>query len=69
MRVLQVYKAFSSDNPRCRIGYIVMEHLDAPDCDEGDDQLVARTVQTLISVTGPGSKSAPGPVGGGRVIQ
>jgi hypothetical protein len=43
-----------------------MQHIDAPDCDEGDDQLVATAVQTLISVKGP--SSAPRPCGGGRVI-
>lgn len=43
-----------------------MEYIDAPDCDEGDGQLVARAVQTLIGVPGP--NSTPGPVGGGRII-
>ena len=54
------------DSSDCRIGYIFMEYIDAPDCAEGDDQLVARAVQTLIGV--PGSNSTPGPVGGGRII-
>jgi hypothetical protein len=63
---LGVYNAFSRANPAYPIGYIVMEYIDAPDCDEGDDQLVARAVQTLICIQGP--SSAPGPVGGGRVI-
>jgi len=43
-----------------------MQNIDAPDCGEGDRQLVIMAVQTLISVKGP--SSAPGPVGGGRVI-
>jgi hypothetical protein len=43
-----------------------MQYIDAPDCGEGDHQLVAMAVQTLIIVKGP--SSAPGPVGGGRVI-
>jgi hypothetical protein len=64
LRVPRVYMAFSRDNPGYPIGYIVMEYIDAPDCDEGDDQLVAKAM--LISITGP--NSAPGPVGGGRVI-
>ena len=42
--------AFSVDNPDYRIGYIVMEYIEAPDCDEGDVQLVAGAVQTLISI-------------------
>jgi hypothetical protein len=66
VQVPRVYMAFSSDNPNLPIGYIVMEYIDAPDCDEGDDQLVAKAVQTLISIQGP--DSVPGPFGGGRVI-
>jgi hypothetical protein len=62
----RVYDAFLSANPGCPIGYIVMEHIDAPDCDEGDERLVAGAVQALISVPGP--NLAPGPIGGGRVI-
>jgi hypothetical protein len=70
MRVPRVYAAFSRDtsDSGCRwaIGYIVMQYIDAPDCGEGDHQLVARAVQTLISIKGP--SSAPGPVGGGPVV-
>lgn len=62
----RVYMAFLSDEPKLGIGYIVIEYIDAPDCDEGDDQLVARAVQTLISIPGP--NPVPGPIGGGRVI-
>jgi len=47
-------------------GYIVMQYINAPDCGEGDHQLVARAVQTLISVKG--LSSAPGPVSRGCVI-
>jgi hypothetical protein len=43
-----------------------MGHIDTPDCDEEDEKLVARAVQTLISVPGPNSK--PGPIGGGRTF-
>ncbi|KAN0114171.1 hypothetical protein V8E52_006969 [Russula decolorans] len=49
------------------IGYIVMQYIDAPDCGEGDHQLVATAVPTLIGLKGP--SSAPGPVSGGRVIR
>ncbi|KDQ21108.1 hypothetical protein BOTBODRAFT_51104 [Botryobasidium botryosum FD-172 SS1] len=66
VRVPQVYQAFTSDNPDCRIGYIVMEYIDTPDCDHRDVQLVAKAVQTLISLRGP--NTAPGPVGGGPVV-
>ena len=66
VRVPRVYAAFSRDTSACAIGYIVMQYIDAPDCGERDHQLVARAVQTLISVKGP--SSAPGPVGGGPII-
>ncbi|KAI0277196.1 hypothetical protein BGY98DRAFT_1177311 [Russula aff. rugulosa BPL654] len=57
VRVPRVYAAFERDTPVCVIGYIVMQYIDAPDCGEGDYQLVAR-----------GPSSVPGPVGGGWVI-
>jgi hypothetical protein len=66
VRVPRVYAAFSRDTSNSAIGYIVMQYIDAPGCGEGDHQLVARAVQTLIGVEGP--SSAPGPVGGGPVI-
>jgi hypothetical protein len=50
VRVPRVYTAFWSDESGFRTGYIVMEYIDAPDCDEGDEQLVAGAVQTLISI-------------------
>jgi hypothetical protein len=65
VRVPRVYMAFSDDHPK-PFGYIVMEYIDAPDCDQGDDQLVARAVQALISIPGP--NSAPGPIGGGLIF-
>jgi len=40
----------ASDNPDCTIGYIVMQYIDAVDCNTGDVELVAAAVQTLISV-------------------
>lgn len=70
VRVPRVYQAFWTERVEFHIGfktgYIVMEYIDAPDCDEGDFQLVAEAVQSLISVKGP--SSAPGPVGGGPVV-
>ena len=68
VRVPRVYAAFlrNTVTPDCDIGHIIMEYIDAPDCGgEGDDQLVAKAVQKLISVKGP--NAAPGPVGGGPV--
>ncbi|KAK0220029.1 hypothetical protein IW262DRAFT_1482630 [Armillaria fumosa] len=50
----------------CSIGYIVIEYTDAPNCDKSDYQLVSGAVEKLIIIPGP--TSAPGPVGGGRVI-
>jgi hypothetical protein len=64
--VPRVYTAFGRDIRVCVIGYIVMEYIDAPDCGNKDYKLVARAVQTLIKVKSP--SSAPGPVGGGRII-
>src|SRR6266540_3641330 len=66
VRVPRVYNAFSSPGAYFPIGYIVMEYIDAPDCTMKDFKLVAQAVQTLISIRGP--SSAPGPVGGGRVV-
>jgi hypothetical protein len=69
VRVPRVYAAFSRDTSKSNwaIGYIVMQYIDAPDCGEGDHQLVATAVPTLIGLKGP--SSAPGPVSGGRVIR
>ena len=71
VRIPHVYQAFSTDDDilfdaESNLGYIVMEYIDAPDCEEGDFQLVAEAVQSLIAVRGP--SSVPGPVGGGFVI-
>ncbi|KAJ7494469.1 hypothetical protein B0H11DRAFT_2004765 [Mycena galericulata] len=43
-----------------------MEYVNALDCTKESIELVARAVQTLISVRGP--SSAPGHVGGGSVV-
>ncbi|KAK0496103.1 hypothetical protein EDD18DRAFT_1353724 [Armillaria luteobubalina] len=66
VRVPRVHMVFSIDNPEYCIGYIVMEYIGAPDCDKSDYQLVSGAVEKLISIPGP--TSAPGPVGGGRII-
>ncbi|KAG8922933.1 hypothetical protein FRC01_013435, partial [Tulasnella sp. 417] len=66
MRAPRVHMAFSVDTPDCSIGYIVMEYIDALDCDESDFLLVATAVQTLIGLQGP--NLAPGPIGGGPIM-
>ncbi|KAK0496098.1 hypothetical protein EDD18DRAFT_1463254 [Armillaria luteobubalina] len=66
VRVPRVHMVFSIDNPEYCIGYIVMEYIDAPDCDKSDYQLVSGAVEKLISIPGP--TSVPGPIGGGHVI-
>jgi hypothetical protein len=67
VRVPQVYAAFlREDTSVCTTGYIVMQYIDAPDCGERDHLMVAKAVQTLISVKCP--SSTPRPVGGGHLI-
>jgi hypothetical protein len=70
VRVPRVYDAFSRTitafSIQWNIGYIAMEYIDAPDCTKRDVELVARAIQTLISIKGP--ISAPGPVGRGPVV-
>lgn len=48
------------------VGFIVMEHVDLSDCDNGDSKLVAAAVQRLYRVEAPGP--APGPFGGGPTV-
>ena len=66
VQVPRVYDAFSIITTAWPIRFIVMEYLDAPDCTRKDVRLVVHAVQMLISVRGP--SSAPGHVGGGRVV-
>jgi hypothetical protein len=65
LRVPRVYHAFTRPR-RYLIGYIVMEYIDAPDCDSGDVQLVAKAVQTLIDLPAP--DAVLGHVGGGSLV-
>jgi hypothetical protein len=65
VRVPRVYQFFETEGPLSGTGYIVMEYIEAEDCGKKDHKLVAKAVQTLISVKGP--NSTPGPVGGGRI--
>ena len=58
MRIPKVYLAFE----HCGFGYIVMEYIDGPACDDSDVLQVAAAVECLICVEGP----APA-VGGGHI--
>lgn len=59
----QVYLAFTWGH----FGYIIMEYIDGQICDNSsaDADLVAATVQSLITISSP--TSTPGPVGGGVI--
>jgi hypothetical protein len=61
VRIPKVYLAFE----HCGFGYIVMEYIDGPACDDSDVLQVAAAVECLIRVEGP--TPAPGPVGGGPI--
>ena len=64
-RVPWVYEAFEVPLARVSIGHIIMEYIDAPDCDANDSGLAANAIQTLIGVKA--QDAAPGPVGGGLI--
>ena len=66
VRAPRVHAFFSTITPNWMMGYIVMEYIDAPDSTFEDVNLVAKAVQTLISIRGP--SSVPGHIGGGPVI-
>jgi hypothetical protein len=61
VRIPAVYLAFEHSG----VGYIVMEYIDGPVCDDSDALRVAAAVECLIRVKGP--TSTPGPVGGGPI--
>lgn len=66
VRVPHVFDAWTVSKPYFNLGFIVMEHIDLPDCDNGDSKLVAAAVQRLHRVEAPGP--APGPFGGGPTV-
>ena len=68
LRVPRVYHAFTRDTRTWTIGFIVMEYVDAPDCDSGDVLLVAKAVQTLIDLPAPGSTLGHVGGGGGSIV-
>jgi len=53
VQVPRVFHAFTADYFGTSIGYIAMEYIDGVDCDSNDVELVAKAVQTLISLQGP----------------
>ncbi|QRW00850.1 hypothetical protein RhiJN_28868 [Ceratobasidium sp. AG-Ba] len=64
LRVPRVYDAFMGEGVYRRIGFIVMEYIDASDCDNTDVQLVAQAVQVLIGLK---AQVPPGTIGGGPI--
>ncbi|KAK0496106.1 hypothetical protein EDD18DRAFT_1390774 [Armillaria luteobubalina] len=61
-----VAKYFSADPAARHFVYRHGIHRRSPNCDKSDYQLVFGAVEKFISIPGP--TSAPGPVGGGRII-
>ncbi|KAI1786756.1 hypothetical protein LXA43DRAFT_754108 [Ganoderma leucocontextum] len=53
VQVPRVFHAFTADYFGTSIGYIATEHIDGVDCDSNDVELVAKAVQTLISLQAP----------------
>ncbi|KAI5984658.1 hypothetical protein EDD15DRAFT_2390407 [Pisolithus albus] len=60
----RVFHAFSAEYYGCSIGYIAMEFIEGIDCDSNDVELVAKAVQTLISLEAPPTATL-GHIGGG----
>lgn len=66
VQVPHVFDAWISPNSHFNVGFIVMEHINLPDCGLGDSELVTAAVQRLHGVEAPGP--APGPFGGGPTV-
>jgi hypothetical protein len=68
VRAPRVYDAWTIRTGYAAIGYIVMEYIVAPDCEESlsDVESVAEAVRWLIRVPAP--NFVPGPVGGGPAV-
>ena len=67
----RVFDAFTVPKPcfnigSINIGFIVMEYVGLPDCDQSDSKLVAKAVQRLHSVEAPGF--TPGHVDGSPAV-
>jgi hypothetical protein len=65
LRVPWVYEAFEISFAGLLIGHIIMEYIEAPDCDANDSGLAANAIQTLIGLKA--GDAVPGPVGGGLI--
>jgi len=57
---MQVFNAFTEPSTYSVIGYIVVQHIELPDCNESDVELIAQTVQRLIGVKAPDSVPGSG---------
>ena len=66
LRVPRVFHAFTRESSACTIGYIAMQFIDGVDCDSDDVDIVARAVQTLISLRAP--DSTLGHIGGSSIV-
>ena len=55
LRVPRVFHAFTRNTSAWSIGYIAMQFIDGADCDSDDVEIVAKAVQTLISLRAPSS--------------
>ena len=53
VRVPRVYDAWATSSTYITFGYIVVEHIIAPDCEESDVEFVAKAVEWLIRVPAP----------------
>src|SRR5260370_13803315 len=58
LQVPRVFHAFTRNTRSCTIGYIVMQFIDAAECDSGDVHQVVKAVQTLIDLPAPGATFA-----------
>ena len=66
LQVPRVFHAFTRDRHSCIIGYIVMQFIDAAECDSSDVHEVAKAVQTLIDLPAPGATL--GHIGGESIV-
>ena len=66
IKVAHVFATFTSPHPASTIGYIVMEHINAPDCDDSHHEQVAKAVAALLRIEAP--NDVPGHYGGGAVV-
>lgn len=67
LKVPRVYHAFTRETASgTKIGYIVMEYIDAPDCDPSQVGEVSKAVRTLINL--PAASACLGHIGGRSIV-